>query len=98
MIETQGSNSEHDMEKLYWFLESEELENGTISSSEEQFYQLWRIREDIPMSQMGYGGPMYSYDINIPDITQIYPFWQTVKKYLTEEKGYVITQGQEGKS
>ena len=73
MIETQGSVVDHDQEKLFAFLENEGLENGAVSQSETQFYDMWRVREDIPLSQMAYGGPMYSYDINVPDIRDIYP-------------------------
>jgi FAD/FMN-containing dehydrogenase len=50
-IETSGSNSAHDQEKLSAFLEkamSEQLiADGTIADNQQQFNSLWQLRERV---------------------------------------------------
>ena len=69
LIETSGSNAEHDSAKLETFLESsfenELILDGTVSSNESEFKNLWSWREMIPESS-AVGGGVYKYDVSLP--------------------------------
>ncbi|KAF1822557.1 uncharacterized protein K489DRAFT_318648 [Dissoconium aciculare CBS 342.82] len=74
LIETSGSNAEHDSEKLNAFLEhvmSEEIvSDGVVAENETQIKNLWRCREGISESSQHWGG-VYKYDLSIP-LPQLY--------------------------
>ncbi|CAK9437920.1 uncharacterized protein LODBEIA_P22980 [Lodderomyces beijingensis] len=69
LIETSGSNKEHDDEKLETFLggamENGLVEDGIIAQDESQIQSLWSWRESIPESSTMNGG-VYKYDVSIP--------------------------------
>lgn len=74
LIETAGSNKEHDDAKLETFLESvmekEIVCDGVVASDETQFQNLWAWRERIT-EVIGKEGGVYKYDISIP-LPQLY--------------------------
>jgi len=63
LIETSGSNHEHDMEKIEGFLS--DFEYGVLSDSESRAKQLWEIRENITTALKSRGGHTYKYDVSI---------------------------------
>ncbi|CAG8546908.1 1603_t:CDS:10 [Dentiscutata erythropus] len=69
LIETGGSNKDHDEEKLANFLETVMekgiVENGIIAQDNTQMKSLWSIREGIP-DACAKAGSAYFYDISIP--------------------------------
>eukprot|EP00163_Fabomonas_tropica_P010549 TRINITY_DN2071_c0_g1_i2.p1 TRINITY_DN2071_c0_g1~~TRINITY_DN2071_c0_g1_i2.p1 ORF type:complete len:461 (+),score=117.92 TRINITY_DN2071_c0_g1_i2:356-1738(+) len=69
LIETMGSNEEHDAEKLNSFLERAMVDgfvlDGTIAQDGNQVAGLWNLRERISESLTKYGA-LYKYDISIP--------------------------------
>ncbi|RYP93390.1 hypothetical protein DL770_000433 [Monosporascus sp. CRB-9-2] len=69
LIETSGSNSDHDSEKLAQFLEDvmekEIVADGVLAQDETQLKALWSQREGIPEC-VGHGGGVYKYDVSIP--------------------------------
>lgn len=69
LIETSGSNSDHDMEKLEGFLaaamEEGLVDDGIIAQDETQLRNLWSWRESIPEASAMNGG-VYKYDVSIP--------------------------------
>ena len=69
LIETSGSNSEHDTAKLEAFLEhvmSEDIvSDGTLAQDETQIQSLWAWREGIAEA-LGHIGGVYKYDLSIP--------------------------------
>lgn len=69
LIETSGSNSEHDNEKLESFLEhvmgEEIVADGVVAQDDTQIQELWSWRERITES-IGHGGGTYKYDLSIP--------------------------------
>lgn len=69
LIETSGSNVDHDSEKLNGFLESsmedELVVDGTVAQDETQVQSLWAWREAIPEASTRSGG-VYKYDVSIP--------------------------------
>jgi FAD/FMN-containing dehydrogenase len=74
LIETSGSNSEHDNEKLEKFLEhvmeQEIVSDGVVAQDETQVKSLWGWREGIPEC-LGHWGGVYKYDLSIP-INELY--------------------------
>lgn len=69
LIETHGSNTQHDNEKLQTFLsncfESQLIVDGTIAESVDQTSNLWKFRENITESLSKHGF-VYKYDISLP--------------------------------
>ncbi|KAK5654190.1 hypothetical protein OQA88_7621 [Cercophora sp. LCS_1] len=69
LIETSGSNAEHDAEKLQTFLESVMesgvVSDGTLAENETQLRALWSWREGITEA-LGHLGGVYKYDVSIP--------------------------------
>jgi (R)-2-hydroxyglutarate---pyruvate transhydrogenase len=69
LIETSGSNGEHDYEKLEKFLEDvmtkEIITDGVVAQDETQLRSLWSWRERIPEC-LGHWGGTYKYDVSIP--------------------------------
>ncbi|KAL8819183.1 MAG: hypothetical protein Q9223_002336 [Gallowayella weberi] len=69
LIETSGSNAEHDSEKLQSFLEhvmeNEIVADGVQAQDESQIQSLWSWREGVPEC-LGHWGGVYKYDVSIP--------------------------------
>lgn len=69
LIETSGSNGDHDAEKLGQFLEDvlsrEVVADGVLAQDETQLRALWGQREGIP-EVVNHGGGVYKYDVSIP--------------------------------
>lgn len=69
LIETSGSNGEHDYAKLEAFLEDvmtkEIITDGVVAQDETQLKSLWSWREGIPECINHWGGT-YKYDVSIP--------------------------------
>jgi FAD/FMN-containing dehydrogenase len=90
LIETSGSNAEHDMEKLEKFLEhvmSEEIvSDGVLAQDETQVKSLWGWREGITEALGHYGGT-YKYDLSIP-LPELYSLVEETRERLLS-KGLV---------
>ncbi|CAG8602318.1 10405_t:CDS:10, partial [Racocetra persica] len=86
LIETGGSNKDHDEEKLSDFLETVMakgiVENGVIAQDNTQMKNLWSIREGIPDACMKVGSA-YFYDISIP-ISVMYEIVEDVTSRLKD--------------
>jgi FAD/FMN-containing dehydrogenase len=86
LIETSGSNSEHDNEKLQTFLEDvmekEIVSDGVVAENETQVRNLWRWREAIPES-LGHWGGVYKYDLSIP-ISELYSLVEETREKITK--------------
>jgi serine/threonine-protein kinase 24/25/MST4 len=86
LVETSGSNSEHDMEKLETFLESIMGEgivaDGVLAQDETQFQSIWRWREGITESLSHLGGT-YKYDVSIP-LPELYQLVDDCRERLTK--------------
>ena len=86
LIETSGSNSEHDNEKLEKFLEHvmerEIVSNGVVVQDETQVKSLWGWREGIPEC-LGHWGGVYKYDLSIP-ITELYALVEETREKIKE--------------
>ncbi|KAL9129502.1 MAG: hypothetical protein Q9217_002062 [Psora testacea] len=85
LIETSGSNSEHDSEKLETFLEHlmgrEIVSDGVLAQDETQMQSLWSWREGIPEC-LGHWGGVYKYDLSIP-VAELYKIVEDTRHRLT---------------
>ncbi|KAI3403990.2 AIP2 [Candida oxycetoniae] len=86
LIETSGSNKEHDDEKLETFLgnamENGLVEDGIIAQDESQIQSLWAWRESIPEASTMNGG-VYKYDVSIP-LKDLYGLVEAANARLAE--------------
>ncbi|AMD20103.1 HCL048Wp [Eremothecium sinecaudum] len=88
LIETSGSNKEHDDAKLETFLENamnEELVlDGIIAQDETDFRNIWQWREFIPEASTA-GGGVYKYDVSLP-LKDLYSLVEAANEEL-DKKG-----------
>lgn len=84
LIETSGSNAEHDNEKLEAFLEDvmtkEIVSDGVVAQDETQLKSLWGWREGISESSGAFGG-VYKYDVSIP-LKSLYQLVEDTKQKI----------------
>lgn len=90
LIETSGSNKEHDDEKLNGLLENlmtdEVALDGVVAQDETQIRNLWSMREGIPEALSKEGG-VFKYDVSLP-VPRIYDCVEDMRKHLTEQGVY----------
>ncbi|GLH15669.1 Alkyldihydroxyacetonephosphate synthase [Gryllus bimaculatus] len=69
LLETSGGNSEHDQDKLNFFLQSSlvsgEIEDGVVASEPSKIKAIWEIRERAPEAFKADGWYIV-YDISVP--------------------------------
>lgn len=86
LIETSGSNSDHDQEKLEKFLEhvmgEEIVSDGVVAQDQTQIRELWGCREGVP-EHLGHWGGVYKYDLSIP-INEMYALVEETREKLTK--------------
>ncbi|KAF9115181.1 hypothetical protein BGX27_008659 [Mortierella sp. AM989] len=86
LIETSGSNKEHDEDKLNNFLEGlltdDITQDGVVAQDTAQLQNLWAIREGIPVACFQ-DGAVYKYDISIP-VPVIYDAVEDLRKRLLD--------------
>lgn len=79
LIETSGTNNDHDLEKLQAFLEEETekgaIIDGAVAQDMSQQKAFWVMREQIAES-LGKHGKVYKYDISVP----LKSFYQVVEQ------------------
>lgn len=84
LIETSGSNKEHDDAKLDVFLEKLMDEgvvlDGVIAQDETELQNLWKWRELIPESSQ-VGGGVYKYDVSLP-LKELYSLVEATEERL----------------
>eukprot|EP01061_Rhynchopus_euleeides_P001598 TRINITY_DN11144_c0_g1_i1.p1 TRINITY_DN11144_c0_g1~~TRINITY_DN11144_c0_g1_i1.p1 ORF type:complete len:494 (+),score=229.25 TRINITY_DN11144_c0_g1_i1:45-1526(+) len=69
LIESLGSNADHDMEKFETFLETameEHVVTGTVAQDSSQSALLWAVRENITVSFKDFGSKNLKYDVSLP--------------------------------
>jgi FAD/FMN-containing dehydrogenase len=86
LIETSGSNADHDGEKLEKFLEhvmeTEVVQDGILAQDQTQIQELWSWREGITEC-LGHDGGVYKYDLSIP-IHELYDLVNETRDRLTD--------------
>jgi FAD/FMN-containing dehydrogenase len=95
LIETSGSNSEHDNEKLEKFLEfvmeKEIVSDGVVAQDETQIASLWGWREGISEASGHFGG-VYKYDVSLP-LKEMYSLVEETREIMN--KAGLIGEGDE---
>uniref|UniRef100_A0A8C7XE25 D-2-hydroxyglutarate dehydrogenase, mitochondrial n=1 Tax=Oryzias sinensis TaxID=183150 RepID=A0A8C7XE25_9TELE len=98
VIETQGSDSNHDEEKLHNFLEeamqSSLVVDGTVATEEAKIKALWSMRERITEA-LTHDGFTYKYDISLP-VERIYQLVTDMRQHLGERAKSVVGYGHVG--
>lgn len=84
LIETSGSNTDHDSEKLEAFLEhvmgEEIVQDGVLAQDKTQQMELWGCREGVP-EHLGHWGGVYKYDLSIP-ISELYALVEETREKM----------------
>ncbi|KAL1593697.1 D-lactate ferricytochrome c oxidoreductase [Paraconiothyrium brasiliense] len=87
LVETSGSNTDHDSEKLQNFLEhvmeTEVVSDGVLAESQTQVAELWACRERITEC-LGHWGGVYKYDLSIP-IAQMYDLVEDIRERMIKD-------------
>ena len=88
VLETSGSNFDHDQEKLYNFIETASNKNvildGILAENSTQMENLWNLRERIAEA-FNIDGYVFKYDLSIK-VTELYNVVEALRKHI-EEKG-----------
>ncbi|KAG1459267.1 hypothetical protein G6F56_006199 [Rhizopus delemar] len=86
LIETSGSNKDHDDEKLTTYLENMMVdgvaEDGVVAQDETQIRELWSLREGFTEA-LGKEPAVYKYDISMP-VPKLYECVQDMRQHLRE--------------
>ncbi len=86
LVETGGSNSAHDEEKLQGLLEllmeKDLISDGVLAQDTTQFHALWSLRELIPESA-GKAGSVYKYDLSVP-VPKMYSLVERMRERLRD--------------
>ncbi|KAF2091082.1 hypothetical protein K490DRAFT_71333 [Saccharata proteae CBS 121410] len=86
LIETKGSNTDHDAEKLQDFLEhvmgEEIVADGVLAQDQTQMANLWSCREGITEC-LGHWGGVYKYDLSIP-LSELYQLVEDTRERLNK--------------
>ncbi|KAI3646988.1 hypothetical protein MP228_007209 [Amoeboaphelidium protococcarum] len=89
LLETSGSNMEHDQDKLQSFLSDmmdgdndQVIVDGVLAQDRAQANQIWSIREGIPEA-CSKSGAVYKYDISMP-VPVLYKLVEDTKQHLRQ--------------
>ncbi|EPY54273.1 D-lactate dehydrogenase [Schizosaccharomyces cryophilus OY26] len=89
LLETQGSNKEHDEQKLNELIENliekEVIADGVIAQDESQLRVLWERREGITECLAKAGSGVYKYDVSLP-LNVLYDLVNATKERLADLK------------
>lgn len=90
LIETSGSNREHDGQKLEGFLswamsEGACVSDGVLAESGAQSRSIWRAREGVTEA-LARRGAVYKYDVSLP-LSRMYEMVEAVRERLGCEEG-----------
>ncbi|XP_065071388.1 D-2-hydroxyglutarate dehydrogenase, mitochondrial-like isoform X1 [Rhopilema esculentum] len=98
LVETSGSNADHDEEKLSLFLEDVlsggTALDGTVSTDLTKVKEIWRIRESIAEALM-HDGTVYKYDVSLP-LSCLYELVVDMRKKLAHQAKRVVGYGHLG--
>mmetsp|Transcript_13325 Transcript_13325/g.28913 ORF Transcript_13325/g.28913 Transcript_13325/m.28913 type:complete len:600 (-) Transcript_13325:279-2078(-) len=86
LVETQGSNSEHDASKMDSFLtrlfDSDTIHNGFLAQDMLQLDEMWKIRESCNPS-VARSGCVYKFDVSVPIEEYMDVAWEVERKLTT---------------
>lgn len=92
LIETSGSNVNHDSEKLENFLmrmmESDVVLDGAVAQDNSQASSIWNLREGIPEA-CSKSGSVYKYDVSMP-VPSLYQLVEDIRQRLASKGLYSL--------
>ncbi|XP_012281186.1 D-2-hydroxyglutarate dehydrogenase, mitochondrial isoform X2 [Orussus abietinus] len=95
LLETSGSNSAHDEEKLNILLEKalsmDVIANGTIATEPTKIKNLWALRERIAEGVM-HDGYVFKYDLSLP-VQEFYKIVETLRDRLRHYPSVIRISG-----
>ena len=95
LVETQGSNAEHDASKMESFLsrlyDSDTIHNGFLAQDSKQLMEMWNIRE-LCNPSTARAGCVYKFDVSIP-IDEYMDVAREVERELNQSDLVVCTWG-----
>ncbi|XP_053701920.1 D-2-hydroxyglutarate dehydrogenase, mitochondrial isoform X2 [Synchiropus splendidus] len=98
LIETSGSDPEHDGAKLHAFLEqamtSSLVADGTVATEESKIKALWSLRERVTEA-LTHDGFTYKYDVSLP-VEKIYQLVLDMRAHLGDRAKSVVGYGHVG--
>ncbi|XP_070834771.1 D-2-hydroxyglutarate dehydrogenase, mitochondrial [Chaetodon trifascialis] len=98
VIETSGSDPQHDGEKLHNFLEeamtTSLVADGTVATEESKIKALWSMRERVTEA-LTHDGFTYKYDISLP-VERIYQLVTDMREHLGDRAKSVVGYGHVG--
>ncbi|XP_053388422.1 D-2-hydroxyglutarate dehydrogenase, mitochondrial-like, partial [Mercenaria mercenaria] len=98
LIETSGSNSAHDEEKLTKFLESMmesgKVLDGTVAAENSKIQHIWNLRERVAEGLM-HDGYCYKYDVSLP-LENFYGLVSDMRDRLGDKVTRVVGYGHVG--
>ena len=96
VIETSGSNTDHDVAKLQdyfeYLLEKGIISDGVLAENETQLKSLWSIREGVSEGLAHVGGGVYKYDFSI-SLECIYDIVEDTRRHLKGVDGVIDVVG-----
>jgi FAD/FMN-containing dehydrogenase len=96
LIETSGSNTDHDSAKLSAYLEhvleSEIISDGVLAESETQLKSLWSIREGVTEGLAHAGGGVYKYDLSV-SLDHLYDLVEETRRHVKGVEGVLDVVG-----
>lgn len=99
IVETSGSNANHDTEKLDEFLEKVMGDgvalDGTMASEPSKMKEIWKLRESIAQGLLGDGEGRYKYDISVP-VKAMYEIVPLLRERLADRTTRVCGYGHYG--
>ena len=96
VIETSGSNTDHDAAKLQdyleYVLEKGIISDGVIAENETQLKSLWSIREGATEGLARAGGGVYKYDVSV-SLECLYDLVEETRRHVKGVDGVVDVVG-----
>lgn len=96
VVETSGSNAEHDAVKLQNYLEhvlsKEIISDGVLAESESQLKSLWAIREGVTEGLAHAGGGVYKYDFSV-SLDHLYDLVEETRSHMKGVDGVLDVVG-----
>lgn len=96
VIETSGSNTDHDANKLQdyleYVLEKGIISDGVVAESETQLKSLWSIREGATEGLAHAGGGVYKYDVSV-SLECLYDLVEETRQHVKGVHGVVDVVG-----
>lgn len=100
LIETSGSNKDHDEEKLNNFLqkamETSLVVDGVSTNEPSKMRNIWLMRERIADSLINIDGYCFKYDLSLP-LKQFYEIVPATREKLGDLASFVCGYGHVGK-